>query len=121
MASTNHPLENNPNYTRLFRIRSTDSCDQYETCELYKHKRDGSYALFRFRAQTDGNFPLKILHKFTKLLTVEMHSPNSLPLHLYITTTYGDSQLTTQRYLATCGSLAHLLNVEKAIYDNLLN
>lgn len=118
---SNNPFENNPNYTRLFRILSNaDRCDSREVVELYKKKNLGDvapYALLRYR-EIENQYPVKIIHKFTDMIAVELiHDAGSTIL--YINTIYGkdSASIVTNRFGVCCGNMTHVLNVEQNLYN----
>jgi len=116
---SNNPFEYNPNYISLFKISSTpSSCALIERVELYKHKTGNFYILFRYVID-NMTMPVRTLLKLTDLIQTEvLQSANRA--ELYVTTGYKDLSITTNRVNIACGSLPYILQVEKALYDNLL-
>jgi hypothetical protein len=116
---SNNPFENNPNYQSLFKISSNaNACSIIEKVELYKHKTKPFYILFRYMID-NMTMPVRTLLKLTDLLQTEVLQTANRA-ELYITTGYKDLSITTNRVNIACGSLPYVLQVEKAMYENLL-
>lgn len=115
----NNPLESNPNWKQVFKLQSQMSdCFTTEVVELYKNKKDNNeWAIFRFRFR-DNSFPLKIVHKFTNLISGEYIEKNG-EYNLTLNTLYKDN-VVSQSFNACCGSKLWVSQVERALYDNLL-
>jgi len=116
---SNNPFENNPNYKQLFKISSTASaCPLIERVELYQHKTLNFYILFRYVID-NMTMPIRTLLKFTDLLHTEVTQIGNR-VNLYMTTCFKDLTVNTGKVDVCCGSLPYVLQVEKALYDNLL-
>jgi hypothetical protein len=115
--SGNCPFSSNSNYTRLFKVQSTDRCDNAETVELYQHKTTKEYLLYRY-THRDNTYPLKVIHKFTSILGYEITEERGF-VSLLITTVYGNTNIISQRFNACCGSKIHVLQVENEIIRTL--
>jgi hypothetical protein len=117
---SNDPLSNNPNFKNLFKISSNaNTCSIIERIELYQHKTDNYFVLFRYQID-NMTMPIRILLKFTDLIHCEVTQIGNTA-NLYLTTAFKDLNIVSQRVNMCCGNLSYVLQVEKAIYDNLLN
>ncbi len=117
---SNNPFEYNQNYTQLFKISSNQSaCALIERIELYKHKTQNMFILFRYVID-NMTMPVRTILKFTDLLSTEVTQNGNSAVSLFITTGYKDLNTLSYRVNLCCGSLPYVLQVEKALYDNLL-
>ncbi len=116
---SNNPFENNPNYVQLFKVSSNQTvCNLVERVELYRHKDKKFYILFRYVID-NMTMPVRTLLKFTDLLHTEVIQLGNA-VNLYMTTGYKDLNTVTNKVDIACGSLPYVLQIEKALYDNLL-
>jgi hypothetical protein len=119
--STN-PFTNNPNYKQLFSIRDYNKCDNVEIVELYERKivspNTPKYALIRIVA-TAMNEPLKSIHKFDNLITMET-TDDCGRISLVITTVYGSDNLIVTKFNCSCNRRSYITMVENEIYKYLL-
>jgi hypothetical protein len=116
---SNNPFENNSNYLQLFKISSQpSSCQVIERVELYKHKTKAFFVLFRYVID-NMTMPIRTILKFTDLLYTEATQTAST-VNLFVTTGYKDLSITLNKINLCCGQLPFILQVEKALYDNLL-
>ena len=129
----NNPLDNNPNYKKLFTVRNTDNNDNLEVVILYEKIRqlkphEPKYVLARYK-QYESVFPFKIFHKFSDIILSEMTDTpidikvgNNLMrtgnVKLFITTIYNNEINTTmtQRFEACCGSLLFAQQLETELF-----
>ncbi len=117
---SNDPFTGNPNFVKLFsKSSNVSSCSIIERIELYQHKTKNYYILFRYQID-NMTMPIRIIHKFTDLINTEVIQRGNTA-ELFITTTFKDLNVVSQRVNICCGNLMYILEVEKAIYDYLLN
>jgi|688.fasta_scaffold30511_9 hypothetical protein len=118
---SNNPFEHNTNYTLLFKVRSDQTyCDIWETVELYQHKTDKFYILFRYQVNNQANFmPRRVMHKFDDLIISEVEDTGNR-MTLYITTSWKSLNSVSHRVNICCGSRSYVLNVEANLYKYLL-
>ncbi len=121
---SNNPFENNPKYTQIFRILSpAERCDSREVIELYKKKSVdfAPYCLLRYR-QVESQYPIKIIHKFSDLIAVELLQEGNNTV-LYINTIYGQNptNIVGNRFNVCCGTKSYVLNVEQYLYATFFN
>ena len=115
---SNNPFENNSNYKQLFRIRSNaNSCALIETVELYKHKTKDYFIIFKYIID-NMTMPIRTILKFKDLISSEVTQTGNT-VTMYITTAYNDLYFNNKVGIC-CGNLPYILQVEKALYDNLL-
>ena len=116
------PFENNGRWKQLFRLQSQMSeCGVTEVVELYKknpvQNEVQEWGLFRFRFQ-NNSFPLRIVHKFTSLISGEYKERNG-EYTLSLNTLYKEN-VVNQSFDACCGTKLWVGQVEKAIYEQLI-
>ena len=117
---SNDPFSGNPNFIKLFSKSSNiSSCSTIERIELYQHKTNNYYVLFRYQIN-NSTMPIRIIHKFTDLINTEVVQQGNRA-EFFITTTFKDLNVVSQRVNICCGNLMYILEVEKAMYDYLLN
>ena len=120
---SNNPFENNPNYIQLFRIISpAERYDSREVIELYKKKKPdfAPYCLLRYR-QIESQYPVKIIHKFSDLIAVELVQEGG-QTSLYINTIYGqNNNIVGNRFNVCAGLKTYVLNVEQYLYSVFFN
>lgn len=121
---SNNPFENNPKYIQLFRILSpAERGDSREVIELYKKKSAdfAPYCLLRYR-QIESQYPVKIIHKFSDLIAVELLQEGNNTV-LYINTIYGQNpnNIVGNRFNICCGTKSYILNVEQYLYSIFFN
>jgi hypothetical protein len=115
---SNEPFINNLNYIQLFKISSNVSaCQLVERVELYKHKTKDFYVLYRYLIN-NMTMPIRTLVKFKELISAEVTQTGNT-VNLYITTAFNDLYFSDKINIC-CGNLPYVLQVEKALYDNLL-
>jgi hypothetical protein len=111
-------FSNNTNYTCLFQIRSeVTKCEVQEVVELYRHKLDHYYVLFRYQI-TNNTMPLRFTHKFTTAISIET-SEEASRSSLELTTAYHHDLSVCQKINICCGSKSYVLKVEQALYRHL--
>jgi len=117
---SNNPFENNPNYKRLFQITSNQSaCGIFERVELYKSNLENSYVLFRYTVD-NMTMPIRTILRLSNLIYSEVIQEGG-KVNLYVVTNYKDLVVAGNRVNLCCGQLPYVLQVEKALYDYLLN
>jgi hypothetical protein len=113
-----NPFVHNPRYQQLFQIRSDISrCEIQEVVELYRNLQEDYYVLFRYQC-TNNMMPIRMSHKFTNALSLEVKD-NGNETSLLLTTTYKDFLTVFEKINICCGSKTYVLKVEQELYNAL--
>ncbi len=113
-----NPFINNSNYKQLFQIRSEVSrCEIQEVVELYQHKVEKYFVLFRYQT-TNNTMPIRMSHKFTDAISIEVKDNGSETI-LYLTTTFKDYLTVFEKINICCGSKVYVYKVEQELYHYL--
>jgi hypothetical protein len=142
--SISNPFDRNPFYKQCFSLMSNaTNCTLTEQVELYQHKKDNYYTLYR-ATYNNGNTPVRqSFIKFTDYLSYDLVNTNSLLLplvqnptcgqpngtcntlpkgfvSLFIITSFKDQILNADKFEVCCSTLTFVLSVANALNNALL-
>jgi hypothetical protein len=115
------PFQNNRNYTSVWKLQSRSGrCTNIEKVELYRHKTDNHWALFKYIVDNGSNtMPVRLWVKFDTLLYSEV-TQTPTAANLFIITGYKDLNMVYEKVNICCSDLSFVLQVEKALTDSCL-
>lgn len=112
------PFSSNPKYKTIFQIRSeVTKCDVQEVIELYQHKEEKFYVLFRYQI-FNNSMPIRMSHKFTDAISIEVLDDGNNST-LVLTSVFKNYLTVFNKVNICCGSKTYVLRVERELYQTL--